>query len=144
MPVTVLAPPAAAPAARAALASLAPRASLMALPMDDAWVRDTLPVYVSAADGGPQPLAVVFGFNAWGGLYSDFHNDAELARRVAELSGAPFVDARQSLVTEGGALATDGEGTLWASRTSMLRPPRHSHPATAAGPRISLSTSTST
>ncbi|MEE4277423.1 MAG: agmatine deiminase family protein [Halieaceae bacterium] len=81
---------------------------LMELPIDDSWARDTGPNFVIDADG--ELAGVCFRFNAWGGKYEPYADDAHLAERILSSIGVPAI--RSELVAEGGGLSVDGEGTL--------------------------------
>jgi agmatine deiminase len=124
----VLAPEAA--CARSALTSLAahPRIRTHAVETVEAFLRDTGPTFVAADDGGL--VAIDWTFNAWGGRYDDSRRDDAVARIVASLAGVPAL--RSDLVTEGGALEVDGEGTLLAVEGTLLDPARNPA-ATRAG-----------
>jgi agmatine deiminase len=91
------------------------------VPIDDSWVRDNGPIFVVDGRGGV--AAVNFGFNAWGGKFAPFADDAELPRRLAQLFGMRIYDA--PLVAEGGGLAFDGEGTLITTESVLLNPNRN-------------------
>lgn len=89
------------------------------LPYDDIWARDTAPVPVS-------DRLVRFNFNAWGGdegLYADWQNDLALPRAMAELLRIPLDSS--PLTLEGGALATDGAGTLIAVKETICNDNRN-------------------
>ena len=92
-----------------------------AVPIDDSWVRDNGPIFVVDGHGGV--AAVNFGFNAWGGKFAPFADDAELPARLAQLLGMRVYDA--PLVAEGGGLAFDGEGTLITTESVLLNPNRN-------------------
>jgi agmatine deiminase len=62
-------------------------------------------------------------FNAWGGNYADYGDDAELARRLIESLGLPRFEA--PLVLEGGAFHVDGDGTLLTTEQCLLNPNRN-------------------
>src|SRR5574341_694966 len=54
----------------------------------DAWLRDSGPIFVTAASGAAQPLAMNdWEFNAWGGKYADLLPDNDLPRQIAEFLG---------------------------------------------------------
>lgn len=62
-------------------------------------------------------------FNAWGGKYAPFDQDAAFATRVAEKAG---VSVRQAAVTcEGGAIHSNGQGTLLTTEQCLLNPNRN-------------------
>jgi agmatine deiminase len=112
-PVTVIAAPGSKPRLPAGTAY---PVDVAELPIDDSWVRDNGPIFVVDGQGGV--AAVRFGFNAWGGKYAPFADDAQLPARLAELLGMRIYDA--PLVAEGGGLAFDGEGTLITTESVLL------------------------
>ncbi|MFT4010142.1 MAG: agmatine deiminase family protein [Nocardioidaceae bacterium] len=91
-------------------------------PLDDAWYRDIGPTFVVGDDG--QLGAVNWVFNGWGAQeWATWEHDA-VASDVATLaSGATRIDSR--LVTEGGGLHTDGQGTFLLTDTVQLDPGRN-------------------
>jgi agmatine deiminase len=103
-----------------ARALLDPRVRLVELSSDDAWMRDVGPTCVVNRRG--EVRGVDWHFNAWGGLrgglYFPWDQDELVARKVLEVEGldryrAPFVN-------EGGAIHTDGEGTLLVTEQCIL------------------------
>lgn len=98
---------------RARLGELAAsgRVHLHTVATDDAWLRDTGPTFVHDAESGL--VALDWTFDSWGGKYPPWDRDAAVAERIAALAGATH--RRVDLVVEGGALETDGAGTLLAS-----------------------------
>ncbi len=92
---------------------------------DDAWVRDTGPTFVVDGRGGMR--AVDWTFNAWGGLraglFFPWHADDLLGRKIAELEGADCYHS--DVVMEGGAIDTDGAGTLLTTAECLLNPNRN-------------------
>ncbi|NDC54982.1 MAG: agmatine deiminase family protein, partial [Planctomycetia bacterium] len=95
------------------------------LPTNDAWLRDTGPVFVVPRDRshGARPAAVCWGWNAWGGKYPPWDRDAALGRALAGRLGIDVVDG--GLVLEGGGLETDGEGTLLVNHRCLEDPARN-------------------
>ena len=91
-------------------------------PSDDTWVRDYGPLAVGSA--GALEL-VDFAFNAWGGKYPHARDDALTGRLHASgaLGAAPL--RRDPLVVEGGALETDGRGTLLTTAGCLDAPSRN-------------------
>jgi agmatine deiminase len=92
------------------------------IPTDDAWIRDHGPIFV-VRDAPPALAAVDWGYNAWGGKYPPWDQDAEVARRVASLIGVPRIEG--GMVLEGGSIDTDGEGTLLTTESCLLHPNRN-------------------
>ena len=76
----------------------------------DSWLRDTGPVYLKSEDDQQEFVVVNFGFNAWGEKYPPWDADAAVASKIARCLGARVLEA--PIVLEGGAIETDGEGTL--------------------------------
>jgi agmatine deiminase len=90
------------------------------LPIDDSWFRDSGPIYVTDGD---RRVALDWTFNAWGGKFTPYADDAAVARRYAELVGD---DVRTiPVVLEGGAIAVDGSGTLVTTEQCLLHPNRN-------------------
>lgn len=90
-------------------------------PIDDSWLRDNGPIFVTNARG--EVALVHFGFNSWGGKYLPCDDDARLPERLASHLGirryrAPFV-------LEGGSFFVDGEGTLLTTEQCLLHPNRN-------------------
>ncbi len=84
----------------------------------DMWARDTLPT------GCSQPDTVIgWNFNVWGGKYPDYAADRTLASRYAATQDLTLLDA--GIVAEGGALETDGAGTLITTETCLLNENRN-------------------
>ncbi|MEU2134293.1 agmatine deiminase family protein [Streptomyces sp. NPDC018352] len=93
---------------------------ISSIPVDDCWMRDTGPVFRTDGSGGLD--AVGLGFNGWGNKQTHA-KDALVAERIAAYAGAPFTYA--DLVGEGGAIEQDGNGTLMATRSSLVNSNRN-------------------
>lgn len=95
-------------------------ATVLEIPSDDAWARDTGPTFVT---DGARVRGVSWRFNAWGGeadgLYADWEKDDALAESFCKAIGA---DCRrvEDFVLEGGAICSDGEGTLLVTEACLL------------------------
>ncbi|MCM1971729.1 agmatine/peptidylarginine deiminase [Streptomyces sp. G1] len=84
--------------------------------LDDAWMRDIGPTFVT---DGRELAAVDWVFNGWGGQeWANWEHDAKIARHVADLAGVPVHSS--TLVNEGGAIHVDGEGTVLLTDTVQL------------------------
>lgn len=95
---------------------------ILPIDLDDSWTRDSGPTFVTHPDG--RVAAVDWGFNGWGGLIGDdYHQDAALVRTLAGRFDWPRFEA--PLVTEGGAIHTDGEGTLLAVESCIVNDNRN-------------------
>jgi len=107
-------------------AALEARIETHPIATDDAWVRDHGALFVVAGPGaqsGAPRLAVVdFDFDAWGGKYPPWDRDAEVARRMAEITRvrryAPHV------VLEPGAIDGNGGGVVLTTESCLLHPNR--------------------
>ena len=77
----------------------------------------------SSSTGAAASPRCDFEFNAWGGKYAPFADDAQLPARLAERLGMRVYEA--PLVAEGGGLAFDGEGTLITTESVLLNPNRN-------------------
>jgi agmatine deiminase len=91
------------------------------IPVDDCWMRDTGPVFRTNGAGAID--AVGLNFNGWGNKQTHA-KDALVAGRVAAYVGVPFTAA--GFTGEGGAIETDGAGTLMATQSSLVNSNRNS------------------
>lgn len=99
-----------------AAALLGPGVELVVRPLDDAWMRDIGPTFVT---DGRRLAAVDWTFNGWGAQgWARWGSDQHIARAVAELTGVPAFSS--PLVNEGGAIHVDGEGTVLLTETVQL------------------------
>ncbi len=90
---------------------------------NDSWARDHGPITV--VDDHGRPLLQDFVFDGWGGKFGadkDTRINASLARQGC-FGDCPLQP--HDFVLEGGALETDGAGTLLATRSSVLDPKRN-------------------
>lgn len=101
---------------------------------NDAWARDSGPTFLvnrpSLGFRPAQPTSegrlagVDWLFNAWGGEhYADWAADDALPQKILALADAKRY--RADLIMEGGALHTDGEGTLLVVEECLLNPNRN-------------------
>ncbi|MFD0264772.1 agmatine/peptidylarginine deiminase [Kitasatospora indigofera] len=90
------------------------------IPVDDCWMRDSGPVFRTNGAGGLD--AVGLNFNGWGNRQTHA-KDALVAAKVAAYAGVPFTAA--GFVGEGGAIETDGDGLLMATRSSLVESRRN-------------------
>ncbi len=96
------------------------------LPYDDTWVRDSGPLTAHGDDGSLVWLD--FRFDGWGGKFEARNDDALVSALAARLRSTehgplPTIE-RFDWVLEGGAIETDGRGTLMTtSRCLRAREP---------------------
>ncbi|MFI6641039.1 agmatine/peptidylarginine deiminase [Streptomyces sp. NPDC050504] len=118
-PVTMVVAPGDAASARALLG---PDVDLVEQPLDDAWMRDIGPTFVTDERG--RLAAVDWVFNGWGARsWARWERDALVARKVAALADVPVHPS--PLVNEGGGIHVDGEGTVLLTETVQLGPERN-------------------
>jgi agmatine deiminase len=89
---------------------------------DRGWLRDSAPTSVISLSGSVSWVA--WKFNAWA-RYEDYAFDALVPNAVAEISGLPIKPGLQpesgkQVVLEGGAIDSDGQGTLLATEECLL------------------------
>ena len=94
---------------------------VLPLAIDDSWVRDTGPTFLIDGSGGR--IGVAWRFNGWGEKYAPYENDAALAGRLLDRLGVGVRPA--TVVLEGGAFCSDGEGTLLITEQCALNPNRN-------------------
>ncbi len=119
-PVTMLTPPSAVSEARA---YLSPDIEIFEVDLDDSWVRDNGPIFVTSDSG--EVALVDFDFNGWGNRFSPYDKDNALPAALAEALGIRHYKA--PMVLEGGSFYVDGEGTLLTTESCLLNPNRNPH-----------------
>lgn len=117
-PVVMVAPPGRGDRAKEACGS---SVSVVEIPIDDAWCRDSGPIYVRDEDG--EFVALDFIFNGWGEKFLPFDHDDQLARRIAEHMGD--TSRRVDMVLEGGSINVNGRGALVTTEQCLLNPNRN-------------------
>ncbi len=90
-------------------------------PTDDVWVRDNGPVFVR--NSASQLIITDWGFNGWG-FDTRFTRCDAIPAAVAAARGLSRFDFND-IILEGGAVVLDGQGTLIATRSSILEPDRN-------------------
>lgn len=89
---------------------------IVALPIDDSWLRDSGPIFVLGPDG--HRAGIDFRFNAWGEAFTPYDRDAEIARLLLDHLGVERFAS--PMVLEGGSIAVDGTGTLVTTEQCLL------------------------
>lgn len=95
--------------------------TLLPIRHNDAWLRDNGPTFLTGPDG--KLAGVNWKFNAWGGKYSPWDLDDEVAPQILKHLEVSAFDA--PLVMEGGSIHTDGEGTLLTTEECLLNTNRN-------------------
>jgi agmatine deiminase len=85
----------------------------------DIWLRDIGPIFARRRH---EAVALRFKTNGWGGKFA-LPEDANTARDIAKLAGATL--KKHDFVLEGGAIDHDGEGTVLATRQTLLNANRN-------------------
>ena len=86
---------------------------------DRSWVRDSGPTFVTDGD---EVAAVCWRFNAWA-KYSNWLSDVLVARKIAEIERCRPITPEvrgQRVVMEGGAIDSNGAGTLLTTEECLL------------------------
>jgi agmatine deiminase len=89
--------------------------------LDDAWIRDNGPTFVTSDEG--DSAIVQFGFNGLGGRFPPYDNDAMVPEILADRMGLRRYLA--PMILEGGAICVDGEGTLLTTESCLLNANRN-------------------
>jgi agmatine deiminase len=93
------------------------------VPTDRVWVRDSSPTWV-ANDGKPE--LINWRFNAWA-KYDNYSRDERLGQAIEQITGVrrseplrPGGKGATRAVLEGGAIETDGAGTMLTTEECLL------------------------
>ncbi|WOI54424.1 agmatine deiminase family protein [Parvularcula sp. LCG005] len=100
--------------------SLESVARLDRVPTGDIWLRDTGPIFTLSKNNGL--FAHNFRFNGWGDKYA-MPGDEATAEAIATLETGMMES--HSIVLEGGAIDSDGQGLLLTTRECLLNPNRN-------------------
>jgi agmatine deiminase len=103
-------------------AGVAFRALVLIAPSDDSWARDHGPLTVVTQQGA---RLIDFGFNAWGNKFPWDKDNALNNRLLAAGAFDGNTLASVEFILEGGAIDTDGEGTLLTTSECLLSPSRN-------------------
>ncbi|GAA2751284.1 agmatine deiminase family protein [Kitasatospora cinereorecta] len=118
-PVTMVAPPGHGEEARAMCGEEG--ITVLELPTDDSWFRDSAPIFVVDEEG--RRAGVDFRFNSWGRKHHPWDADDRISALLLEQLGVPAI--RSEMILEGGAITVDGEGTLITTEQCLLHPNRN-------------------
>jgi agmatine deiminase len=91
------------------------------LPIDDSWMRDSGPIFVTGPGG--RRAGVDFRFNGWGEKFAPYDRDDAMNEPLLSYLGIDRLPA--DLVLEGGSISVDGEGALIATEQCLLHPSRN-------------------
>lgn len=88
----------------------------------DVWIRDYGPTFIKNRQTG-ETAAVKWRFNAWGGKYKPLKQDDRAGLLAAEHSRVRVF--RPGIVMEGGAIESNGEGTILTTEQCLLNKNRN-------------------
>ncbi len=93
------------------------------VPSDRVWLRDSSPIWVFGGERRRGVELVHWRFNAWA-KYDNYARDERIGPAIEKIAKVPRVeplrpDGRR-VVLEGGAIDTDGEGTLLTTEECLL------------------------
>lgn len=106
-------------------ATLPSNVKLFEVASDGNWLRDTGPIFLINNKGTVR--GIDWQFNAWGGVnggcYNPWDKDNEVAQKILEIENLEIY--KSDLFLEGGAILSDGEGTLLTTEETLLNPNRN-------------------
>lgn len=91
------------------------KVELIVADLDDLWIRDTGPVFLT--NERAQKASVDFNFNGWGEKQAHAH-DAKVAALVSNQARTQLI--KTDLVLEGGCIEVDGHGTAIITESCVL------------------------
>jgi agmatine deiminase len=95
-------------------------------PVYDFWLRDIMPTFaIRDANGRRQIIAIDWNFRGWGDKSDRWARAGDHLPRTAHSIFSPAPRMAASFVAEGGALITDGLGTMITTRSCLLNPNRN-------------------
>ncbi|WP_043526753.1 agmatine deiminase family protein [Litchfieldella xinjiangensis] len=97
------------------------RLHLHVVAADDSWCRDHGPI---AVERHGHPVLLDFAFTGWGGKFPADRDNA-ITRTLAEQGAYRAPVETHAMVLEGGAIDTDGLGTLLTTEACLLNPNRN-------------------
>ena len=97
------------------------RIRVVSVPSNDVWARDHGPITVFR---DRKPVHLDFVFNGWGGKFTA-DQDNLITRRLAERGVWSAPVETLDFVLEGGAIESDGAGTLLTTERCLLAPTRN-------------------
>lgn len=93
------------------------------IPLDDSWVHDNGPIFVTGGTDGR--MGVHFDFNAWGAKFERWDRDVAAGAELAHMFATDVVEA--PFVLEGGSICIDGQGRLLTTEQCLLNTNRNPH-----------------
>lgn len=101
--------------------SFGPNVEIIEAPVDDIWMRDIAPTFALSESGF---IAVDWNFNAWGSTpIRPARPGDRLAGLISSKLGISAMPA--PFIADGGAVVTDGDGTVVTTKSCLLNPNRN-------------------
>ncbi|KAF9933663.1 hypothetical protein FBU30_004906 [Linnemannia zychae] len=107
------------------------RIEFLPIPVDDLWARDFTPMYLTRPKegGGNELVGVDYNFNGWGDKVPH-QNMSRASERLIDYwntnnNNAHVTRIISKMVTEGGAVESDGQGTLMMTESSVVNDNRN-------------------
>ena len=100
------------------------KANVKEADVDNLWIRDLGPVFVRSKDAANTNGAIDFNFNYWGGKCPPTV-DQHFAGRILSADFKDHTRHQAGIISEGGALEVDGEGTLLVCDSSIVNDNRN-------------------
>jgi len=98
------------------------RISFLSIKTNDAWCRDYAPIVLRQPQSGQRAI-VKFQYNAWGGKFPPWDDDALVPEILSRHLGLPLFQS--PLVCEGGALESNGRGLILTTEAVLLNANRN-------------------
>lgn len=98
------------------------KVKVLALPTDDSWVRDNGPTFL--INDNQELAAVKWRFTSYGEKYQTHYNDGRIPDHLAVMYDVPLF--KSPLALEGGAIHSDGQGTILVTESAILTESRNS------------------
>ena len=92
------------------------------LPHNDAWLRDSFPLFLQTQKGEKRLL--LKGFNAWGGKFPPYDLDLKMIDALPSLTHLSSIDQR-AVILEGGAVEVNGQGLLLCTEECLFEAHRN-------------------
>jgi agmatine deiminase len=123
-----------------------PNVTIVEMPLNDAWLRDTAPIYVTGpaaastvastttpttapttklSSSGKRRVGLDFTFNGWGNKYVPHDDDDRIPSRWTAHNGDERYQV--NMILEGGSITVDGDGTVVTTEQCLLNPNRNPH-----------------
>lgn len=89
---------------------------------NDVWCRDHGPIFIKHNETGKVAITD-WEFNAWGGKFPPWDLDNSIPEKAANVLKMERFTSK--MILEGGAIETNGKGTLLTTESVLLNPNRH-------------------